>query len=368
MKFEVFLRKLRSVWLFLLKVTYTYDLYRKIRFEIDFLKKEGYIKKPKKTSGEKVVTTLLVVVPSQYEAGWECGQGNFFYEIYQSAKERFPNVTVSIFQATANEIDWKKRLRMFVEGEKPDCIFVYAETDPDGSGDWTWPEFFLSIADKWSGKSVFLLFDSAYPIHRWRASKLARITGNATIASIDRKPRRSLKKDIRQVGPIFLPMSMESIQLIQQQIESKVRQENLCTIDISFIGKMYPYRRKIFDVLENSGLCVELNPHRNYLEPDSYLSYLTALHLSTFTINLSLAGGVKVKQLKCRVLETAIFGNTLVTDENEFGGMFFKRDLDYVYVKRMDRLSQEILEGKERTNNKDRRESAHFFARFNFLD
>ena len=369
MKSKVSLRYLRSSWLILLKVTNTYDLYRRLRFEIDFIKKEGYIKRRKVNLSKKAVDTLLVVVPSKYQAGWECGQGNFFYEICQSAAERFPGMAISIFQVTTNETEWKSRLKKFIESDKPDCIFVYAEIDPDDSGNWTWPELFLSIADQWSGKTVFLLFDSAYPIHRWRASKLAGIIGNATIASIDRKPRPSLKKGIRHLGPIFLPISMQSIQLLNQQIVSKVQQENLGPINISFIGKMYPYRKRIFDQLEHRGLTVELNPHRNYLEPDSYLSFLTALHLSTFTINLSLAGGVKIKQLKCRVLETAIFGNVLITDENKFGRMFFRRDSDFFYVKRMNGLSQEILQEKDWKNtNKDGRERAYNLARFNFFD
>jgi hypothetical protein len=358
---------IRGVWLKLLRITHSYDLYCKIRFELDFLKKMGFIKKRKVTSNNNAVSHLLVVVPSKYQTNWECGQGNFFYEIYQSAKEKFPNITVSFFQVTTNEIDWKKRLRKYIASGKPDCIFVYAEIDPDDSGNWTWPEFFLAIADQWSGKSIFLLFDSAYPIHRWRASKLAKITGNATIASIDRRPRPSLNRDIRHVGPIFLPISMESIQFLKQRIESKVQEENLRVIDISFIGKMYPYRKKLFEELEHRGVEIALNPQQHYLDPDSYLSYLTAIHLSKFTINLSLAGGVKVKQLKCRVLETAIFGNTLITDENHLGGKFFKRNSDFVYIKRMNGLSQGILEGKGLPTDKKERESAYEYAKFNFL-
>ena len=362
------MKGLREFWLTFLKITYSYDLYCKIRFEIDFMKKIGFIKKRKLDSENKAFSHLLVVVPAKYQIDWDCGHGNFFYEIYQSAKEKFPNVTVSFFQVTTGEIEWKKRLKNYIESNKPDCIFVYAEIDPDDSGNWTWPELFLSIADQWSGKSVFLLFDSAYPIHRWRASKLAKITGNATIASIDRKPRPSLKKGIRHTGPIFLPISKESIQFLKQEIESKVRNENLPTIDISFIGKMYPYREKILDEIERRELTVNLNPQRSYLNPDSYLSYLTALHLSKFTINLSLAGGVKVKQLKCRVLETAIFGNTLITDENVFGRKLFRRNSDFVYIKRMNRLSPRILEGKGVPHAKKDREAAYQYAEFNFLD
>jgi hypothetical protein len=328
----------------------------------------GPVKNRNLISTQKSVSHLLIVVPAKYQTLWECGQGNFFYEIYQSAKEKYPNMTVSFFQVTKNESCWKERLRKHMESKKPDCIFVYAEIDPDDSGNWTWPEFFLSISDKWSGKSVFLLFDSAYPIHRWRASKLAKITRNATIASIDRKPRPSLKKDIRHIGPIFLPISMQSITLLKQQIESKVQDESLCEIDISFIGKMYPYRTKIFDELEKRGVAVSVNPQRGFIEPDSYLSYLTALHLSAFTINLSLASGVKLKQLKCRVLETAIFGNTLITDENVFGRKFFKKNSDFVYIQQINKLSQKMLEGKRLPYDKKNRENAYEHAKFNFID
>jgi spore maturation protein CgeB len=131
---------------------------------------------------------------------------------------------------------------------------------------------------------------------------------------------------------------------------------------------MYPYRKEIFDELEHRGLAVELNPHRNYLEPNSYLSYLTALHLSTFTINLSQAGGVKVKQLKCRVLETAIFGKTLITDENVSVKKFFKRNSDLVYIKQINKLSQVMLEGKSLPHDKKNQESAYQHAMFNFFD
>jgi hypothetical protein len=361
-------RELRSAWLFILNSTHTYDFYCKLRFEIDFLKRVGYLKKPKENVSKNAVSKLLVVVPSKYRNGWECGEGNFFYEICQSAQEKFPNMDINIFQVTHHEEDWKTRLKKIVETERPDLIFIYAEVDPDDSGNWTWPEFFLSIGDQWSGKCLFLLFDSAYPIHRWRASKLARITGNAIIASIDRKPKRSLRKYVRHVGPIFLPISIKSIKFLKKRIESKVREEKLEPIGVSFIGKVYPYRKEVFDELQSRGVTVELNPHRKYLEPNSYLSYLTALHLSSFTINLSLAGGVKLKQLKCRVLETAIFGNTLITDERKLGSKFFKRDLDFVYVKQMNRLSMDIFQKKSGISNLDGRESALSYAEFNFLD
>jgi hypothetical protein len=161
---------------------------------------------------------------------------------------------------------------------------------------------------------------------------------------------------------------MQSITLLKQQIESKVQDESLCEIDISFIGKMYPYRTKIFDELEKRGVAVSVNPQRSFIEPDSYLSYLTALHLSTFTINLSLASGVKVKQLKCRVLETAIFGNTLITDENVFGRKFFKKNSDFVYIQQINKLSQKMLEGKRLPYDKKNRENAYEHAKFNFID
>jgi hypothetical protein len=362
------MRGLRTVWLLFLKFTFTYNFYCRIRFELHYLKKEGFIRKTKDISNYKAISKLLIVVPSQYLHHWEPGQGNFFYEIYQSAREKYPNMVIGTFEVNANERDWKTRLKSKMIREDPDCILIYSETDPDESGNWTWSEFFLAIKEQWSGKSVLIMFDSVYAIHRWRTSRIARITGNATIVAIDRRIRAKQKKNIRNIGPIFLPISLKSINLLEKQILAKVKNEHLSEVDISFIGKMYPYRKSVFDELEQRKVAVVLNPQKNYLEPDSYLSYVTALHLSKFTINLSRAGGVKVKQLKCRVLETAIFGNALITDERKLGGRFFTRDLDFIHVNRMHRLSEASLKLKYLSFARNRRNRAYQYATFKFLD
>ena len=80
---------------------------------------------------------------------------------------------------------------------------------------------------------------------------------------------------------------------------------------------------------QKRGIQIEINPQKSYDNPNGYLSYVTALHLSKYTINFSRAGGINKKQLKCRALETALFGNFMISDEKKYSSLYFKKGRDF---------------------------------------
>jgi len=133
-----------------------------------------------------------------------------------------------------------------------------------------------------------------------------------------------------EVGPVNMPVSRESIDLVDSAISGVVK-----THDVSFIGALYPYRVELIASLRAQGLNVAVNPHRSDVTADfessranqpSWLEYMRGLASSHMTINFSQSSAGPFEQLKTRVLEAGLAGTYLLTDDKDRTRLFFESD------------------------------------------
>ena len=134
-----------------------------------------------------------------------------------------------------------------------------------------------------------------------------------------------------------MPVSRESLRLIDDRIEGLPK-----LYDVSFIGALYPDRVAVLDQLRAEGLRVAVNPHRNdetcnlqdtRTNQPSYLDYMAGLAQSEMTINFSRSSAGPFEQMKTRVIEAALAGTLLLTDDQDRTRRFFKADEEDAYFK-----------------------------------
>ena len=274
--------------------------------------------------------SLLIVVPSYYAKNWNPAEGNFYFEIFESAKEKYPEWEVKVY-ICEEEKEWHGELTTYIKVMNPDILLISSELDPNGTSEWSLDLFVSNLSKVWKGAICYLLFDSAFPLHVWRLERLIRINSRCFIVAIDRDLYKEEKIKAFSIGPIFIPISQKSVCILRQLITAKVDKEALKPIFISFIGQEYPYRRKILEKIKVEFPNLEINPQNEMTNPKSYLSYMTALSLSAYTLNFSRQHVIKRNQLKCRVLEAAITGSHVISDEKEYSGKFLEENRHFYY-------------------------------------
>lgn len=287
--------------------------------------------------------SLMIIVPSAYKTNWNPAQGNFYFELFQSAKEKYPEKQIIFHIVENGDYEWKSELTALLVRAQPDIILMSPEIDPNASGEWTVSQFVRDLSGVWNGRIIYLMFDSVYPLHIWRVKRLARLSRRCTIITIDRKVKRLGLSENELIGPCFLPISLMSLNILKEQIAYKIESENLKKIEISFVGKIYPYREKILNIIKKNVPNLEINPQSKMKDPSSYLSYLTAISLSRYSINLSCAGGIRKKQLKCRVLECLLFDSMLVSDERKKSREIGLKDETYIHLRNIKSLNIRTL-------------------------
>lgn len=339
----------RTSILGLAKLLRTYDLYAKWRFNSNLDKLEGSPEIQFERYRYRRIgvgwESLMIVVPSAYKTNWEPAKGNFYFELFQSAKEKYPDKSIFFHIIKKGNYEWKSDLNALLARMQPDVILMSPEIDPNETGEWTISQFVGDLNAVWNGRIVYLMFDSIYPLHMWRVERLARLRKDCTIVAIDRKLKRSRRLDTKLVGPYLLPISIMSLTLLREQIAEKITSENLTQIEVSFVGKIYPYREQRLNAIRKNIPSLEINPQYKMNDPSSYLSYITAIKLSKYSINLSQAGGIRKKQLKSRVLECLLFDSILVSDERRISKEIGITDESYIYFRdfkgvNMDKLTE----------------------------
>jgi spore maturation protein CgeB len=165
---------------------------------------------------------------------------------------------------------------------------------------------------------------------------ITRRDSNARVISIDINCRKHYRGSARNYGPAIIPMSKKTLELSQTN-------ETLDkTYRVSFVGALYDYRKTEIANLERKNIHVEVNPHRITDEEASYQTYLGALGRSIFTINFSRANKMNRQQLKCRMLESALYGAIAVSDESKWTKTFFRPNVDYIYVRKIGSAHKEL--------------------------
>jgi hypothetical protein len=237
----------------------------------------------------------------------------------------------------------------------PDILLISSEIDPNGTSDWSLDLFVFNLSKVWKGAICYLLFDSAFPLHVWRLERLIRINSRCFAVAIDRDLNKEEKLKALSIGPIFIPISQKSISILRELIIAKVSKESLKPIFLSFIGQEYPYRKKLLVKIEREFPNLKINPQNEMTNSKSYLSYMTALSLSTYTLNLSRQHVIKRNQLKCRVLEAAITGSHIISDEKDYSGKFLEVNRHF-YFSKFNKSSLRRLRFQTQQRNSDMQE------------
>lgn len=283
-----------------------------------------------KTAKPQQITKILIVSPQSWDKvrmPWKPAMGNYFYDIWKSAVERYGEKAVLLHQIAPADPSWSEKLLEVILAEQPSHVLFQGEEDPNGNPN-AWPEFAAQLAKVWSGQLIFLMYDSVYWWHIFTAEKVARVFPNTSVHAIDRLPTE-LHSSIRRSGPGVLPTSLETVKILNSDAlfahPPKVR------TDLTCVGSLYPDRKKQLSRFKNAGIDVVVNPHRvGRTDLPSYIEYASAIGHSWATINLSRNHGMPKKHVKTRVLEAPLFGTLLLSDEKNLSSEIIPED-GFVY-------------------------------------
>ena len=280
----------------------------------------------------------LVVVPQDgpRAEAWKPGGGNFFYEISQSAREYAGAEKVTVFPIEPDEPPavWHARLIRFLVESGATHVAAHIESNPNATRDTnTWDTCLSQLKTRWDGVVLGVIFDSAFEWVTIGARRLARTSPNFMLVDIGLPMNGVLVPGRFEVGPVNMPISNESLQVIDDYTAGRQK-----IYDVTFIGSLYPQRVELLDHLRAHGARVAVNPHRPDVTTDftesrtnqpSYLDYMSGLAQSNMTLNFSQASAGPIEQLKTRVLEAAVMGCIVLTDDLDRTRRFFEPELEF---------------------------------------
>lgn len=281
-------------------------------------------------------TRHIVVAPlaGPSTSEWGPANGNYFYEVYRTAVERFGPDSVSVFDIDLQvPRDWARGLLAHIKETQATHLIGHLERDPGDQDEWTWDLAWSHIAGEWDGVFVGVTFDSGFPLIRMKARRLARISPAFICLDICVPMDGRLVQDRPEVGPVPLVQSEETQELLTARLA-----ETQKSTDVSFIGALYPYRVQLIETLRSAGVDVAVNPHRKDSTIDlassrrdqpSWLDYMAGLASSRMTMNFSLASSGEDEQLKWRVMEATLAGAVLLTDDQVRTAEFFVPGEDF---------------------------------------
>jgi len=288
---------------------------------------------------------LVVPIEGPQFPEWGPGHRNFYYEAFQSARERLGSDRVSFLDVGPAERPetWHRALVEAVHDGHITHIVTHAEHDPGSPESWTWDEAWNRLAPTWDGVLLGVMFDSAFDLVTMKTRRLARMSHNFVGVDICMPADGVLIRNRREVGPVTMPMSDESMKLLEQRLAGVTVEH-----DISFIGALYPYRVRLIDSLRAEGLDVAVNPHRPDITTDfitsrtnqpGWLDYMAGLAGSKMTVNFSRSSAGAWEQLKTRVIEAAVAGTFLLTDDRDRTCLYFEPGVEYGYFQGPDHLA-----------------------------
>lgn len=278
----------------------------------------------------------LVVIPQVplSDPSLEAGNRDIYFEAGQLLAELIGQDKVSFFGAKENEYPetWQARLVEYVHTTHATHILTHIECDPGGPSDsWTWDQAFQRLLDSnWDGALLGVNFDSAFKWIRARSRRLARMSPQFVAVDICMPLDGMLVKGRQEVGPVNMPVSNMSLQLVNSEIGDVEK-----IFDVSFIGALYPYRVELIERIRSRGIKVSVNPHRAEETTDfassrenqpGWLEYMRGLASSHMTINFSQSSAGPFEQLKTRVIEAGLAGTFLLTDDKDRTRLFFEQD------------------------------------------
>lgn len=282
----------------------------------------------------------VIVVPEEGPGfdSWRPGTRNFYYEAAQVIREDLGADKVTIVGVEPGEppAQWHERLIRAAVETRATHILTHIENDPGSSqASWTWDALWSQLSQRWDGALLGVMFDSAFKEVRAKSRRIARISENYVVVDICMPMDGSMRRGRPEVGPVNMPVCRESLALIDDHISALPK-----LYDVSFIGALYPYRVELLDALRARGVRVAVNPHRpdvtstfheSRTNQPSFIDYMAGLKQSHMTINFSRSSAGPYEQLKTRVLESALAGCLLLTDDKDRTRMFFTAEDEYGY-------------------------------------
>ena len=306
---------------------------------------------------------LVVPIEGPQFPEWGPGHRNFYYEAFQSARERLGSDRVSFLDVAPGERPevWHQALVEMVHDRHITHIVTHAEHDPGNPDSWTWDAVWNRLAPTWDGVLLGVMFDSAFDLVTMKTRRLARMSRNFVAVDICMSADGVLIRNRPEVGPVTMPMSDESMHLVEERLAGVPIEH-----DISFIGALYPYRVQLIDYLRAEGLDVAVNPHRRDVTTDftssrtnqpGWLDYMAGLAGSKMTVNFSRSSAGAWEQLKTRVIEATVAGTFLLTDDRDRTRLYFGPEVEYGYFEGPGQLASVAAQWLE--DESQRVEGAH---------
>ena len=294
----------------------------------------------------------LIVVPQEgpHFESWRPGTRNFYYEAFQSARERWGSPSVTVMDVAPGELPatWVPRLVDLARSARATHIVTHLEHDPSDQDAWNWDVAWSRLIPDWDGVLLGVMFDSAFPIVRMKARRLARMSSRFVAVDICEPMDGVLIRRRNEIGPVTMPMSHESLALVRERITGIS-----ATSDVSFIGAMYPYRVELIHELRAMGVDVAVNPHRRDVAEDfassrteqpGWLDYMAGLAGSRMTLNFSRSSAGDTEQYKTRVIEALLAGTFLLTDDRHSTSNFFVEGSEYASFRGVSELTTIVPE------------------------
>jgi len=274
------------------------------------------------------------VVPTEGEpeGAWRPGIRNLYFEAHQTLVEETNQERVSAFfrEPAESAPQWQSRLIDHIHDRGATHVLTHIEGDPGDLESWTWDSFWQAVYPHWDGVLLGGMFDSSYRFTEAKAKILAKMSPGFVLVDICIPMDGALRPKRREVGPVNMPMSQQSLALLDARLES-VEPE----FDLSFFGVLYDYRTQLLEQLRAEGLSVAVNPHRHDSASDgastranqpTWLDYMAGIARSKATINFSQSNAGPFEQLKTRVMEVGLAGAYLLTDDHDRTRRFWRPD------------------------------------------
>ena len=277
----------------------------------------------------------LLVIPHDgpHMDSWKPFGGNWFFEIQQSAVEhlgpqRVRVVNIPPFMPVR---DWTQRVFDEIATFKPTHVIGQIERDPNKSADWNWDVLARGLAEAPGVTFIAVHYDLHFAWIQERLKRLHDLLPEMVSLGLADPPMIRIPRSSRSIGPVTMPIS--EITLSQAD---EIRLATKRSEDLSFLGALYENRVPILRNLEDAGLRVLVNPHHDKVASDylgsrenksGYYRYMQGIAACNFTINFARASSGSDIQYKTRVVESAVLGTFLVTDDSKWAPKILSPDL-----------------------------------------
>jgi len=277
----------------------------------------------------------LLVIPHDGPRvrGWHPLGGNWFYEIYASAVDRLgiDHVGYVDIPLGVGPEQWIASVFDEMRSQEATHVMFQMERDPDKSDSWNWDAFVTLLRDSGNVTPVAVHYDLHFGWIQEKLRRLHRLHPGLVSIGLADPPIPAIAKDPQSVGPVTMPVSLATRARFAEIREAATRQDA-----ISFLGALYDERVPLLNEIKQQRLELLVNPHHETASVDylgsrtnqpNYENYLRGIASTDFTINFARSSSGDSVQYKTRVIETALLGTFLITDDTEWTPKLFSEDL-----------------------------------------